>query len=353
MVLTAALGTVAGGTMINSFTGSGSKASESFLLTVDPSSQTMAQGASAHSSISIISVNGYAGSVALSLFFPGAKLPALLSPSSVTVPAGGIVKSTLTITSSNSTSAGNYTIVVIGVSSSHGKPSYASSMLAVQIISDQDFTITSSPSIVLNPAGFTNTTNIVLSSVNSYSGTIALSVTVPFGYITVTGGQSPITLTPGGTASSMLQIITSSSTVLGTYNITVTGTSGPHTHTTTISLAVVAPNPPTIEALTLNSHTFNSSTNLTLFLQNTGSTNVTLQSYSVRDLSIEAWTLSSWAGPTITSSISPATILIGPSCNNCIYTGIVGLFTQFIPGHTYIVTVTTAQNNKFSFSLTY
>ncbi len=354
MVLTAALGTVAGGTMVNSFTNStATKAGTTFILTVNPSSQTLAQGASAQSAVSIISVNGFTGTVALSLFFPAARLPAVVNPSNVTVPSNGTAKATLTITTSTMTAIGNYTIVVLGITT-HGKTSYASSLLTVQIVSNQDFAIISSPLNILNLAGTTNTTNIVLSSVNGYSGTVALSVTVPFGYITVTGGQNPVTLSPGGTAASKLQIITTSSTLLGTYNITITGTSSSHVHTTTISLTVVDPNPPTIEALTLNSYKFNSNTNVTLSIQNTGTTSVTLQSYAVRDLSGDAWSLTNWAGPTISpASIVPANILIGASCNNCIYTGIVGLFTQFTLGQTYIITVTTARNNQFSFTMTY
>jgi hypothetical protein len=352
MVLTAALGTATGGTMINSFM-SGSSTKATFFLTVDPSSQTIAQGASAHSTVTVISVNGFAGMVALSLFFPGATLPAVLSPSNVTVPVNGTARATLTITASTTTVVGNYTVAVMGIGSGQGKTRYSASIVTVRVVTDEDFTISSSPSALVNAAGSSSTTTILLSSVNGYSGNISLSVSVPFGYITATGGQNPVSLPASGLATSALQIITSSATLLGTYNLTVTGTSGSHVHTTVITLTVVISNP-VVESLALTSYKFNSNTNVTLSLQNTGSSNVTLQSYSVMDTSGNAWTLPNWAGPTIShGSMVRANILISTSCNNCIYTGIVGLFTGFTAGHSYIVTVTTARNNQFSFTVTY
>src|SRR5437879_6958154 len=85
MVLTAAVGTVAGGTMLSSYV-NGGKAGPSFLLTVNPSILSIEQGSSLTSSVSIISVNGFSGTVSLYLFFTGSKLPATISPTSMSVP---------------------------------------------------------------------------------------------------------------------------------------------------------------------------------------------------------------------------------------------------------------------------
>ena len=352
MVLTAALGTATGGTMINSFM-SGSSTKATFFLTVDPSSQTIAQGASAHSTVTIISVNGYAATVALSLFFPGAKLASIVSPSNVTLPANGTARATLTITPSTAAAIGNYTIAVMGIGSGQGKTRYSSSIVTVRVVTDQDFAIASSPSAILNIVGSSSSTSILLSSLNGYSGTVSLSVTVPFGYITATGGQNSVSLSAGGSATSALQIMTSGATLPGTYNITVTGSSGSHVHKTGITMSVVGSNP-VVETLTMPSYKFNSNTNVTLSIGNTGTGSVTLQSYSVMDTSGNTWTLTNWGGPTISAGTTvQANILISTSCSNCIYTGIVGLFTGFTPGHSYIVTVTTARNNQFPFTLAY
>src|SRR5436190_23588795 len=74
MVLTAVVGTVAGGTMLSSYV-NGGKVGPSFLLTVNPSTLSIEQGSSLTSSVSIISVNSFSGTVSLSLFFTGSKLP--------------------------------------------------------------------------------------------------------------------------------------------------------------------------------------------------------------------------------------------------------------------------------------
>jgi len=352
MVLTAVVGTVAGGTMLSSYV-NGGKAGPSFLLTVNPSTLSIEQGSSLTSSVSIISVNSFSGTVSLSLFFTGSKLPATISPTSVSVPANGTAKSTLTVTATSN--IGNYNIVVIGIASSHGKTTYASADLSVQVVSNQDFTITSSPSNIVNVFGSGNTTTITVTSVNGYTGTVSLTVTAPFGYITVTGSQNMLTLSSDGTASSTLNITTSLSTTLGNYNITVTGTDGSRTHSMVISLTVVDPiiPPPVIESLKLNGYQFINGTSLSLVVRNAGNTSVTTQSYTVQDSSGNTWTLSNLAGPTIIpNDVSTMSILIGANCPGCVYGGIPGLFLQFNVGQSYTVILTTTRGNQFSFTVT-
>ncbi|HYU88744.1 MAG TPA: hypothetical protein VEL52_08670, partial [Candidatus Bathyarchaeia archaeon] len=196
MVLTAAVGTVAGGTMLSSYVSDG-KAGPSFLLTVNPSTLSLEQNASLTSTVNVISVRGFSGTVSLSLFFTDSKLPASLSPGSVNVPVNGTAKSTVTVTATNT--IGSFNVVIVGIASSHGKTNYASTELSVQVVSNQDFTITSSPSSIVNTFGSSNTTTITVTSVNGYVGTVSLTVTAPFGYITVMGSQNPLILSAGGT----------------------------------------------------------------------------------------------------------------------------------------------------------
>ena len=351
MVLTAAGGTVTGGVLANSYVNSANRDPGSFLVTLDPSTMWTVQGASSTSTITITSINSFSGTVTLSLYFPGTTFTASISPTSVSVPSNSIAKSALSITAPNT--PGSYSVVVIGVSSNHGKTSYSSSMLTVQVVSSQDFTITSMPTRITTTTGATNTTTITVTSINGYTGNVSLTVTAPFGYITVTGGQNPLVIASGGAASSTLAITTSTNTAEGNYSIIITGSDGSRSHSTTITLKVVDPVPVITESLFLNSYHFNNSTSLTLFLQNTGNGTITLQSYVIRDSSGNAWSLTSWTGPTIeVNGIGSANILIGSSCPGCIYSGITGLFLQFQQGQTYMVTVTTDRNNQFSFTVT-
>jgi hypothetical protein len=351
MVLTAAVGTIAGGTALSSYV-NGGKAGPSFLLTANPTTLTIEQGTSLSSTISIISVNGFSGTVSLSILFAGSKLPASLSPTSVSVLTNGTAKSTLTVTATSN--IGDFNVVVIGIASSHGKTNYASTEVSVHVLSNQDFTINSSPSSIVNIFGSSNTTTITVTSMNGYMGTVGLTFTAPFGYITVTGSQNLLTLSSGGTAVSTLNITTSLSTTLGSYNITVTGTAGSRTHSTVISLTVVDPivPPPVIESLRLTGYQFINGTSLSLILQNTGNSSVTIQSYMVRDSSGNTWSLSNFAGPVIIpNGFGTAIILIGANCPGCVYGGIPGLFFQFTVGQSYTVTVTTTRNNQFSFTV--
>ncbi len=354
MVLTAAAGTITGGVMVNSFTNlAPGKDPASFLVSLNPSSLFVVENASATSTISVMSIDSFSGTVSLSLFFPGQTVTASISPTSVTVSANGVARSTLTVTAPNV--VGSYTIVVVGVATNHGKTSYSSSMLTVKVVSSQDFTITSSPSSIIATTGATNTTTITVTSVNGYTGTVSLTVTAPFGYISVTGGQNPLKIVAGGVASSTLDITTGNNSAPGFYAIIVTGTDGLQSHSTTITLQVADPIPPPviIESLVLNSYHFNNSTSLTLFLQNTGNGTITLPSYVIRDSSGNAWSLTSWTGPTIeVNGVGSANILIGSSCPGCIYSGIAGLFLQFQQGQTYTVTVTTSRDNQFTFTVT-
>ena len=352
MVLTATVGTVAGATALSSYV-NGGKAGPSFLLTANPTTLTLEQGTSLSSTISVISINGFSGTVSLSVFFAGSKLPASLSPSSVSVPTNGTAKSTLTVTVTSE--IGTFNVVVIGIASSHGKTNYASTEVSVQVLSNEDFTITSSPSSIVNIFGMSNTTTITVTSMNGYTGTVGLTFTAPFGYVTVTGSQNPLTLSSGGTAVSTLNITTSLSTTLGTYDITVTGTDGSRAHSTVIGLTVVDPiiPPPVIESLNLTGYQFINGTSLSLILQNTGNSSVTIQSYVVRDSSGDTWSLSNFAGPVIIpNGFGTAIILIGANCPGCVYGGIPGLFFQFAVGQSYTVTVTTTRNNQFPFTVT-
>src|SRR3989441_12582588 len=117
MVLTAAVGTVAGGTVLSSYV-NGGKAGPSFLLTVNPSTLSLEQGASVASTVNVISVRGFSGTVSLSLFFTGSQIPASLSPGSVNVPANGTARSTLTVTAANT--IGRFNISLFCIASTHG-----------------------------------------------------------------------------------------------------------------------------------------------------------------------------------------------------------------------------------------
>ena len=145
-----------------------------------------------------------------------------------------------------------------------------------------------------------------------------------------------------------MSIFTNSTAAIGTYNVTIGGISGSLVHQVFGSLRVTNV---IIESLTLINYSFslNSTTAVTLDLENSGNVSISFIAYSVRDSSGNQYTLTPWSGPTISPQTSaPTLILIGSSCPSCVLSG--SAFT-FTPGNSYTITLVTSRNNQFTFTL--
>ena len=321
----------------------------SFVLTASPSSFTIPQGANATSIVSIISLQGYAGIVSLSAQFTKGSLSVTFNPSRVNVQMGRTATSTITVGAAKNLSIGTYDIIVTGTSTVGRRVTSSSTMVTVNVNPTADFDVYASPYSIIVVAGMTNSSSIILDSKSSFSGSVALSATVPFGFLSVMGGNSPVTLAPAGTSYTSLQVSATTSTLSGKYNITITGVSGSVSHSCILIVNVVDPIP---ESLTLSGFSLISPTGLSLTLRNNGNTPIVLESYAVTDITGGSWSLASWNGPTILpGSTSQAVLFIGVSCESCTYSGIPFAFQQFISGHTYLVSVSTKMNTQFTFTI--
>jgi hypothetical protein len=109
-------------------------------------------------------------------------------------------------------------------------------------VTEPDFSIGSSPTSQSISAGNTASYTLSLTSLNTYSGTVSLSVTsgLPSG---ATGTVTPnsVSLASGETKTATLSVSTSITTPGATSSIVVTSTDGTKTHTVTVSLTVVPP----------------------------------------------------------------------------------------------------------------
>src|SRR5260370_7197408 len=97
---------------------------------------SLEQGASLTSTVTVISVRGFSGTVSLSLFFTGSQLPASLSPGSVNVPVTGTARPILTVTATNTIVSSD--ILLLGLATSHPNTTYAPTHLSVQPLSNQN-----------------------------------------------------------------------------------------------------------------------------------------------------------------------------------------------------------------------
>ncbi len=95
------------------------------------------------------------------------------------------------------------------------------------------------------------------------------------------------------------------------------------------------------ESLTVETSHVNSPTNLTLNVRNVGSVSTTFNSYIVKDSVGNQYTKSNWSGPTL----SPNSLL-------AINIVIDGSSFTFQSKSSYTVTLVTARNNQFGFTIT-
>jgi subtilisin-like proprotein convertase family protein len=101
-----------------------------------------------------------------------------------------------------------------------------------------DFTISATPASQTVTQGGSTSYTATVTSVNGFSSATTLSVSgLPSG---ASAGFSPNPVTPpaGGSTGSTLSVTTAAGTPAGTYTLTITGTSGALSHSTTVTLAV-------------------------------------------------------------------------------------------------------------------
>ena len=107
-------------------------------------------------------------------------------------------------------------------------------------ITTPDFSLSGSPSSQTITQGKSTTYTVTVTPLNGYSNTVNLSVSAgcPTGS-TCTFSPTSVMVPPA--ANSSLTVQTTSTTPGGTYTLTIRGTDGTLTHTTTVTLVVIAP----------------------------------------------------------------------------------------------------------------
>ena len=197
-----------------------------FSLSRNPTSLTLTQGGSGTSTITATALNGFSGSVTLTVTgCPSGATCALPSPVTPTA------SSTLTVNTTTSTATGTFTLTVTGTS---GSLVHATTVaLTVNPAATPDFSLSRNPTSLTLTQGGSGTSTITATALNGFSGSVTLTVTgCPSGATCAL--PSPVT----PTASTTLTVNTTASTATGTFTLTVTGTSGSLVHSTTVALTV-------------------------------------------------------------------------------------------------------------------
>ncbi|MGA2888645.1 MAG: glycoside hydrolase family 6 protein [Terracidiphilus sp.] len=196
----------------------GSTTSPSFTLTAAPTSLSIVEGSSATDTITVIDAGCFDGTVT----FAASGLP-----SGVTASFSGNV---LTLSASSTATVGSSIVTITGTSGSLTATTTVA--LAVTAQSVPSFTLSASPASLSLVQGTSGTSTINVTPVNGFTGTVTYAASgLPSG-VTAAFSDNVLTLSAGSTAT------------VGSSIVTITGTSGSLTVTTTVALAITAQSVP-------------------------------------------------------------------------------------------------------------
>jgi hypothetical protein len=196
-----------------------------FSLAATPSSESVPRGTSATWTVTVSPSGGFADPVDLSVSGLPAGATGSFSP-----PSLGSGSSTLTVTTA-SVAAGTYPLTITGTD--EGDSALVHSVPVSLTVSAPDFGLSVSPSSRTATAGGGTTYTVTVSPSGGFAALVSLSASgLPSG---ATATFSPASLSSG---SSTLTVTTSSSTPTGTYGLTITGSGGGLTRTTSATLTV-------------------------------------------------------------------------------------------------------------------
>ena len=215
--------------LINALTG-GSTSQPGYSISASPGSVTIAQGGSGSSTITSTVSGGFNSAVALSASGQPSGVTVGFSPSSIT----GTGTSTMSITVGSTVAAGTYALTVSGTSGSTVHTTTVS--LTVTSTGSGTFAISVSPtsgSLRRGQSGYAVVTTSVSGGFNS---SVSLSAAgIPSG---VTGSFSPNPIAAPGSGTSNFTLTVARNAPTGTHVITITGTGGGVTKTTTLTFTV-------------------------------------------------------------------------------------------------------------------
>jgi kumamolisin len=207
--------------------------SPAFSITASPAAVSVAQGSSGGSTITTTVSGGFDSAIALTASGQPTGVTLTLSSASIAAPGSG--SSTLTMAVASTTAAGTYTITVSATGG--GITHTATVALTVTAPTAGAFTISVSPTSGSLRQGQSGTATVTTAVSGGFDSAVALSATGEPTGVTITFTPASIAAPGSGTSSMLLTVSRTAKT--GTYPITITGTGGGITHTTTLTFEVV------------------------------------------------------------------------------------------------------------------
>ena len=211
-----------------------------FSIAPSPSSLAIFAGSSGTAVENLASLNGFSGTVGLTVSAPLA-LSASIAPTSVVLSSGGSGSATLTVQVPSSTPTGTYNVNVTGQS---GLLSHVTRLTVSVSPPPPDFTLSANPTSLTLNAGQNPTSTITVTSTNGFVGTVFLSASVsPPGWgAAVKLDSTSINLNSGQMQHTNLHFNTNGNTLPGNYQVTVATTSGALHHVVYLTALVTSTN---------------------------------------------------------------------------------------------------------------
>ncbi|MGC1647302.1 MAG: protease pro-enzyme activation domain-containing protein [Candidatus Sulfotelmatobacter sp.] len=208
----------------------GSSSGSGFSLSASPASVTVAQGAKGTSTITSTVTGGFDSAISLSATGQPTGVTVGFSPTSIT----GAGTSTMTLTVASSTAPGTYHITVTGTSGS----TVETTMVSLTVTgTNPNFAISTSPTTISVARSSSGTATITTTVSGGFNSAISLSASGQGTAQTVT--LSPSSIAAPGSGTSTMSVNVGKSARLGNHTITIRGTGGGVTHTTTVTLNVL------------------------------------------------------------------------------------------------------------------
>jgi uncharacterized membrane protein len=213
--------------------------SPNFSISAGPPSLTLNVGTSSTTTVTVLSIAGFSGTVALATSMAPVGLFSILQISSLTLGSGKTNSTILTINTNNATQAGTYLVTITGTvgSVSH------STVLTVNIA---DFGFSIKDTIITLAAGNSAATLVQISSRNSFTGTVSITSFTPTGITALFGGYQTVVvpLTPGTIFAYVLTISSRANMTAGPYVVVVTATGPTSSHSQAIFVTIAGSPPP-------------------------------------------------------------------------------------------------------------
>src|SRR3989449_8773887 len=271
-----------------------------FTMSAHPNMLTIPQGSAGKSIILLTSVNGFQGNVTLNSPVSCLAIGCpqyTISPTVVQLAPNQNATAGFTIYTFSQTPPATYNVAVTGTSGnlSHSAPV----TFTVVSSSPPDFTISANTSSQTVIAGNTGKSEITLTSINSFNGTVKLTTSpAPLCVSCPNWGINPssVDLPPGGTATSTLAFYTTTGTPPTNWVVTVTGTTGSISHSVDVTFIVVSSTPAPDFTMTANHSSLN------IPAGTTGKSTITLTS------------LNGFSG-TVNLYTSPSPLCPSPACS--------------------------------------